>query len=198
MIPELEEQSREASVKALIFCNGEGGTFHDPVEMSQMFKAQLEEQGFAVELHKAMACLEDGDHLAVWPPVVGAKKNRRVGEISQDPQSFSPTDRAGPANVRLLTHSGPYPETVFTSANSQEADVFKLCNYKVLRYRFKSSSGDGACQRTRRLLQHTCVESQKAGEGIHGFLLRRFKSIWRRGPRVWPLQVGRSTSFCRV
>jgi len=68
-------------VKALIFCNGEGGTFHDPVEMSQMFKAQLEEQGFAVELHKDMACLEDGDHLKAMDLIV---PNWTMGKLEGD------------------------------------------------------------------------------------------------------------------
>ena len=50
-------------MKALIFCNGEGGSFHDPVAMSELFRDALVEKGAEVELYKNMDCLNDADHL---------------------------------------------------------------------------------------------------------------------------------------
>jgi hypothetical protein len=50
-------------MKALIFCNGEGGGFHDPVETSEMFRDGLQAAGVEVELHKTMDCLSDAEHL---------------------------------------------------------------------------------------------------------------------------------------
>lgn len=50
-------------MKALIFCNGEGGSFHDPVAMSEMFRDALADKGVEVELHENMDCLNDAGHL---------------------------------------------------------------------------------------------------------------------------------------
>lgn len=50
-------------MRALIFCNGEGGDFHDPVEMSEIFRDGLVAEGVEVELHKTMDCLSDADRL---------------------------------------------------------------------------------------------------------------------------------------
>ena len=50
-------------MKALIFCNGEGGSFHDPVETSEMFRDGLTKHGVEVELHKTMEPLSDAAHL---------------------------------------------------------------------------------------------------------------------------------------
>ena len=50
-------------MRALIFCNGEGGDFHDPVKMSELFRDGLVEKGAEVELCMDMSCLSDADKL---------------------------------------------------------------------------------------------------------------------------------------
>ena len=74
-------------MKALIFCNGEGGSFHDPVALSEMFEAGLEEKGFEVELHKTMDCLDDGERLKAMDLIVpnwtmGTLEGDRWGNIA--------------------------------------------------------------------------------------------------------------------
>jgi hypothetical protein len=50
-------------MRALIFCNGKGGTFHDPVRFGEMFRDGLQRLGFEVQLHQTMDCLSDAANL---------------------------------------------------------------------------------------------------------------------------------------